>query len=149
MDVRYLRALSSAALLFFLVLGSANAGGTLRVQQHDGDVRYYTGVHIRIDHRRLVITSSDRKGMLVFDRGACSAVGALIRCYAYGGELHQEGKVLQFNLKSGTAWLNPTDLKQPLPHSGTQLPPHGILMAVETKAGTYASLVGAVDEATK
>jgi hypothetical protein len=52
-------------------------------------------------------------------------------------------------LQSGTVWLNPTRTEQPLSYSSTQLAPHGVLMSIHTKAGTYVSLTGTVDEIQK
>jgi hypothetical protein len=52
-------------------------------------------------------------------------------------------------MQTATVWLNPGNAKQQLPHSSTQLPPLGVLLSIQTKAGTYLALNGTVDELKK
>ena len=52
-------------------------------------------------------------------------------------------------LKSGTVWVNPSSTTQQLTLSSTQLPPRGVLLSIQTKAGTYVSLTGVVDRIQK
>jgi hypothetical protein len=63
--------------------------------------------------------------------------------------LYQHGQTLHVALASGTVWLNPTATAQPLSMSSAHIPAHGVLMSVNTKAGTYVSLAGTVDEVKK
>ena len=49
-------------------------------------------------------------------------------------------------LASGTVYINPSQTAQPLTHSSAQLPARGVLLSIKTKAGTYVSLTGRVDE---
>jgi hypothetical protein len=137
------------ACLLIVPIGPAGATGTVRVQQRDGSVRTYTNVRIRVHNDAMSITSSDGKGTIVIGKAACSKVAELIRCLPYDATLEQNDEARHIALQTGTVWLNPTDAKQQLSHSSTQLPPHGVLLAVRTKAGTYVSLTGVVDEIQK
>jgi hypothetical protein len=92
------------------------------------------------------LTSSDGQGTLVLGKAACTKEGSLVRCLPYDATLFQNGEKRHIVLQSGTVWLNPTQSKQPLAFSSAELPPHGVLMSVNTKAGTYVSLTGTVDE---
>jgi hypothetical protein len=124
----------------------AHATGTVLVQQRDGAVRTYKNVRIGIGNEQMELTSSDGQGTLVLGKAACTKVGELVRCLPYDATLYQNGEKRHITLESGTVWLNPTHTKQPLSLSSAQLPPHGVLMSVHTKAGTYVSLSGTVDE---
>ncbi len=136
------------AIALLCVWGFPNAAfatGTARVQQRDGEVRIYRNVHISIAEKQMSLTSGDRVGTIVISKAACSAVGKLVRCFPYSAVLKQHGGSRRIEIRNGTAWLNPSDSKQQLPQSSTQLPPHGVLLSVLTKAGTYFSLDGIVD----
>jgi hypothetical protein len=52
-------------------------------------------------------------------------------------------------LKYGTVWLNPSATTQQLTYSSTQLPPRGVLLSIQTKAGTYVSVTGIIDRIQK
>jgi hypothetical protein len=130
-------------------IGIAHAMGTVRVQQRDGAVKTYTNVRVRVQNREMFLTSSDGEGTIILSKAACTMVGALMQCLPYQAALDQDGRTVTIVLKSGTVWLNPSDTKQQLPLSSTQLPPRGVLLSVRTKADTYVSLVGTVDEVTK
>ena len=135
-----------------LVIGcisAASADGTLRVQQRDGSVKIYQNVRIAIDNETMTITSKDKKGSIVLGKAACTKLDVLVRCYPYDATLHQHGESQQIALASGTVWVNPGSSVEQLSHSTTQLPPRGVLMTVQTKAGTYVSLTGVVDEVKK
>ena len=134
-----------------LALGAAPACalGTVRVQQADGTVKIYTNVSISIADEQMTITSSDGKGTIVLGKAACEKVGGLIRCLPYDATLQQDGAAVHIALKSGTAWFNPSSTNQGLSHSSTQIPPHGVLLAAQTKAGTYVTLTGTVDRISK
>jgi hypothetical protein len=143
-----MRALLMCSFLIWLLgvsIGPANATGTVRVQQRDGSVQIYSGVRIVVRNDSMSITSHDGKGTLLIGKAACSKVADLIRCLPYDATLEQNGKAARIALQTGTVWLNPTDAEQPLSHSSAQLPPHGVLLAVKTRAGTYVSLTGILD----
>ena len=143
-----MRALSFIAFLSILlaVPEAVSAAGSARIQQANGDVRSYPNVRIVIENKQMSVTSADGVGKLVFQKAACSAVGKLIRCYPYAAVLYQRGQARQINIERGTAWLNPTAVGEQLPRSSTMLPPRGVLLSVLTKAGTYLSLTGTVDQ---
>jgi hypothetical protein len=130
-------------------LGPANATGTVRVQQRDGSVQIYDNVRIVVKNQSMAITSSDGKGTIYIGKAACSKSGELIRCLPYDATLDQSGVQTHITLATGTVWVNPRDTNETLSHSSTQLPPRGVLLAVKTKAGTYVSLTGTVDEVQK
>lgn len=127
----------------------AVARGTARVQQRDGDVRVYKDVRIKIADQRLWITSSDGVGTLVIDKSSCTAFDTLVRCLPYTAVLNQRGTTRNLAIENGSAWFNRSKTTQTLPQSSTRLPPHGVLMTLKTKAGTYVSLTGTVDEMVK
>ena len=138
-------------LVGLLALGAAPAWalGTVRVQQADGSVKIYSNVRISIADEQMSITSSDGKGTIVLGKAACTKVGGLIRCLPYDATLEQNGAAAHIALTSGTVWLNPSGVNQQLSHSSTQVPPHGVLLAAQTKAGTYVTLTGTVDRISK
>ena len=143
-----MRALNFAIALTF-VLGipnAVNATGSARVQQYNGAVRTYSNVRIVIENKQMTITSADGVGKLVFQKAACESIDGLVRCYPYSAVLYQRGESRQIQIDRGTAWLNPGSVKKQLPRSSTQLPPHGVLLSIRTKAGTYVSLTGTVDQ---
>jgi hypothetical protein len=130
-------------------LGPASATGTARIQQRDGSVKTYTNVRIVVQNESMAITSSDGVGTLVLGKAACTKVGELLRCLPYDATLEQHGQATHVPLQSGTVWLNPSNTNQQLTHSSTQLPPRGVLLSLQTKAGTYVSLTGIVDRIQK
>jgi hypothetical protein len=140
---------SSLGLIFALGLvptSPAAAKGTVRVQQANGSVSVYSGVSIRVANKTLRVTSADGKGTLIIDKAACFSDGQLERCLPYSIQLSQNGKTHPLDFKTGTVYVNLTATKQQLPMSSTQIPPKGILMALQTKIGTYVSLSGTIDE---
>jgi hypothetical protein len=142
----------SAAVTLFTVAAlalipeTAGARGTARIQQRDGTVKVYHNVLIRIRNEALALTSSDGQGTLVIGKAACLKVEQLVKCIPYEATLLQHGESHRVRLASGTAWFNPTTATQKLSYSSTQLPPHGVMLSVETKNGTYVSLTGTVDQ---
>jgi hypothetical protein len=148
MTIRLERLLASAVFLGALVVSSssADARGTGRIQQRDGATETYPNVRISVRDESMWMTSSDGKSTLIIGDAACERVGLLVRCLPYDGTLDQGGERVHIPFQSGTVWLNPTAAKQQLSHSSTQLPPHGVLLAIRTKAGTYVSLSGVIDE---
>ena len=146
------QALLAIALLIgmtALQISSASATGTVRILQRDGSQKTYTNVRITVRDQAMWITSSDGQGTLVFGKAACTKIDELMECLPYDATLYQNGQKRHIPLETGTVWLNPTRTNQPLTHSSTQVPPRGVLLAVETKAGTYVTLTGVVDEIQK
>jgi hypothetical protein len=134
---------------FAVGLGTASATGTARIQQRDGSAKTYANVRIAVRDQSMWITSSDGQGTLVFGKAACTKIGELLECLPYDATLYQNGERRHVPLQSGTAWFNPTTANQQLTHSSTQLPPRGVLLSVLTKAGTYLTLTGVIDEIKK
>jgi hypothetical protein len=136
--------------LFGMQAAACSAAGTARIQQPDGSAKVYDNVHISVvDQQRMLITSSDGKGTLVVDKASCTVVDRLLRCLPFSAQLQQDGKTMPVALESGTAWLNTSGSTQQLPHSSTKIPPRGVVMALETKRGTFVNLTGTVDKVTK
>jgi hypothetical protein len=142
-----------AFAVFFLIsifgllsLAPAGATGTMRVQQTSGAVQVYHDVLIRVAQRSLRIGSKDRKGVLVIDRAACTYAGSLLRCLPSTMKFEQNGKTHTIELITGTIYVNLTGDNQQLHHSSTQLAPHELLLALQTKRGTYVSVHGHIDE---
>ncbi|MBV8372079.1 MAG: hypothetical protein JOY69_02360 [Candidatus Eremiobacteraeota bacterium] len=124
----------------------ARAEGTARIQQADGTVSTYRNVKIQILNKTLVMTSPDGKGTLMIYRAACAYQGNILACLPTGTTLIQGGSASPIKLLSGTVYANMTDAPQNLANSSTQLPAHGILMALKTQRGTYVSLSGTIDK---
>jgi hypothetical protein len=127
-------------------LHPARATGTATIQHPDGTQKTYENVRIVIWNESMAITSSDGKGTVVIGKASCTKIGELVRCLPWDATLFQNGEQLHIPLQSGTVWLNPATTTQQLSHSSTELPPHGVLLAVRTKRGTYVTLTGVVDE---
>jgi hypothetical protein len=137
------------AIAAVAVPGPASATGTARIQQRDGSTKTYTNVRIVVLSESMAITSSDGEGTLVFGKAACTKIGELLRCIPYDATLEQHGQSTHVPLQYGTVWLNPSSSTQQLTHSSTQLPPRGVLLSIQTKAGTYVSVTGVVDRIQK
>jgi hypothetical protein len=146
------QALLAIGLLMGLIAfqtGTAGATGTARIVQRDGSQKTYSDVRIAVRDQAMWITSQDGRGTLVFGKAACTKIDALLECLPYDATLFQNGEKRHIALRSGTVWINPTKTNQPLTHSSTQVQPHGVLLAVETKSGTYVTLTGVIDEVSK
>jgi len=126
----------------------ASARGSVRIEQIDGSVKTYAGVHLRLSGGNLHIGSADGRGTLEVSHAACSYVGALQRCLPYALVLRQDG-AHRITFDRGTIYFNLTDTPQPLPHSSKTVPPNGVLALLKTKRGTYISIAGRLDEVTK
>jgi|SRR5579863_3170855 len=124
----------------------ARATGTAVISLPDGSQRTYAGVRIVIWNESMAMTSNDGQGTVVIGKASCTKIGELVRCLPWDATLYQNGTKLHIALKSGTVWLNPSSTTQQLSNSSTQLPPRGVLLAMETKRGTYVTLTGTVDE---
>lgn len=138
-----------AVVFTFTSLRTARATGTALVQQRDGSVKTYHDVYMQIRNEELSLTTADGLGTLVIGKAACTKVGELVRCLPYDATLYQHGWKDRVKLASGTAWYNPTSAPQPLPHSSSRVPAHGIVLSVNSKSGTYVSVIGTVDEVQK
>jgi hypothetical protein len=145
------RALASAMLLIGVAAAAVPAGaeGTANIQRSDGSVRTFPNVHVVIQDDNLWLTSADRAGTLIIGKSACTKIGEMVRCLPYDAMLVQDGKTRHIPLQNGTVWFNPAATAQPLTHSSTEVPPHGVLMTAETTNGFYVSLTGVVDEVKK
>ncbi|MGC2129237.1 MAG: hypothetical protein WA629_03970 [Candidatus Aquilonibacter sp.] len=146
---RILAPLLLVAVMVLLACGRASATGTARIQQRDGSIKTYTNVRIVVLTESMAVTSSDGEGTLVFGKAACTKIGELLRCIPYDATLEQHGQSTHIPLKYGTVWLNPSATTQQLTYSSTQLPPRGVLLSIQTKAGTYVSVTGIVDRIQK
>lgn len=124
----------------------AGATGTAVIAQADGSTKSYANVRITIWNESMAVTSSDGQGTVVFGKASCTKVGELVRCLPWDATLFQNGGKLHIALQRGTVWLNPTSDYQSLSNSTQKIAPHGVLMAVRTKRGTYVTLTGTVDE---
>jgi hypothetical protein len=138
-----------ALLLAACLPSAAGATGTVVIQRGDGVSKTYSNVRIAIRDESMAISSGDGQGMLVLGKAACTKLGELLRCIPYDATLYQYGEKRHIPLASGTVWLNPSQSPQTLTHSSAQLPPRGVIMLIKTKAGTYVSLTGRVDEVIK
>ena len=143
------RVMQAAAFTFgALMLSPADAlaTGTARIVHPDGSVSTYSNVRIIIWNQSMAITSADGLGTVVLGKAACTRIGELVKCIPWDATLFQYGEKVRIPLQSGTVWLNPSGSYQQLSHSSTQIPPRGVLLAAETKRGTYLTMSGVVDE---
>lgn len=122
------------------------ATGTAVIAQRDGSTKTYQNVRIIIWNESLAVTSSDGQGTVVFGKASCTKIGELVRCLPWDATLFQNGGKVHIALQDGTVWLNPTNDYQTLSDSSEKIAPHGVLLAVRTKRGTYVTLTGTVDE---
>jgi len=127
-------------------LVQARAAGTVVIAMRDGSTKSYNNVHVVIWNESMAVTSSDGQGTVVFGKASCTKVGELVRCLPWDAMLFQNGNKVHIALQSGTVWLNPTNSYQSLSDSSEKIAPHGVLLAVRTKRGTYVTLTGTVDE---
>lgn len=125
---------------------AARATGTVVIAMRDGSSRTYNNVHVTIWNESMAVTSSDGQGTVVFGKASCTKVGELVKCLPWDATLFQNGEKLHVALQRGTVWLNPTTDYQSLTGSSQKIAPHGVLLAVRTKRGTYVTLTGVVDE---
>lgn len=125
---------------------AASATGTVVIAMRDGSTKTYNNVHVIIWNESMAVTSSDGQGTVVFGKASCTKVGELVKCLPWDATLFQNGEKLRVALARGTVWLNPTTDYQSLTGSSQKIAPHGVLLAVRTKRGTYVTLTGTVDE---
>lgn len=145
------RFLAFAAITALLAVpaNSASAMGTVQVRQSDGSSKTYKSVTVKMNAANIAVTSGDREGTLVIGKDACAQVGAVMRCLPYDAVLTQYGNLYHIAVKSGTLWVNPTQKQQTVPSASATLPPRGVLLKMQTKAGTSVALTGTVDEMEK
>jgi hypothetical protein len=139
--------LTAAALLVIALVSpsASDAKGTVRIQQPSGAATVYKNVNIEVVKNTLRIITADRKGVLVITDAACSFVGKIMRCLPYSYVLEQSG-THPLDFEHGTIYYNPTQTKQKMSHSSSQLEPNGVLVAVKSKRGTYVSVTGTLDK---
>jgi hypothetical protein len=123
----------------------ARAAGTTRIQHRGGDITEYRHVRVTIGHRALRLTSTDGKGVLAIAIVGCVKTGELHRCQPGGAEYRRNGEVRALDIISGTLYFNLTDQNQALPLSSTQVPPHGVILALRTVHDTYLSATAKID----
>ncbi|MBV9718728.1 MAG: hypothetical protein JOZ77_05385 [Candidatus Eremiobacteraeota bacterium] len=127
----------------------AVAGGTVTIQQADGQRDVYNDVAIKIIHDALFLTSADGKGTLVIHRAACSYQGDLLVCFVTSAALVQAGETKPLDFRSGTLYVNSTSVPQPLKLSTEKVAPHSVMLALTTERGTYVGLSGRIDKMVK
>ncbi len=143
--------LSVLALAGWLVFATATAQatGTILIQQSSGQSNEYDNVAIKILHGSLYLTTADGRGTLVITRAACSHQDQLMVCFATNATLVQSGQTSPLDFDRGTIYINNTDAQQPLVLSTAKVPAHGILVSLTTKRGTYIGLTGRIDKVTQ
>jgi hypothetical protein len=146
MTLKSISMVTGALLMVVALTRPASAAGTAMVWQRDGSEKTYANVSIRLAREELALTTSDGVGSLVIGKAACTKAAVLVRCLPYDATLFQNGEKKRIALRTGTVWLNPTTSRQLLPYSSAQIPPHGVLISITSKTGTYLSLNGTVDE---
>jgi hypothetical protein len=145
--------MTTALALLGLIFGTgarSDAKGTATITKSSGVVNTYEHARIHVlGDSSLRITSADGRGSLTIHYAACSFAGELQHCFPYDVTMNQAGSQHPIHLKRGTLYLNNTDASLPLPHSSTQVPSHGIILALRTKRGTFISVTGRVDGEAK
>lgn len=137
------------AAFVFAAAAGARAQGTITIQHLGQNADTYDGVAVKVIHNTLNVTSPDGKGTLIITQAACFYQKEVKVCLPTAVSLVQAGGVHALNLQRGTLYVNMTDSMQWLPHSTTQLPPHGIVMSLLSGKGTYINLVGTIDKVVK
>jgi hypothetical protein len=141
------RAIAALVLCAAIVPAPSMAAGTLRVQQSDDSVQVYHDVTLRREQNdTLAIIAPNHRDRLVVHQGACSYLGSLERCLLDSVTLDKNGTSHDLHFVAGTIYANPTSDPQHLPYSSQMVPPKGVVMALRSKAGTYVSLHGVIDQ---
>ena len=136
----------AAAAALSVVPPAAEATGTVTLAYTDGSTKLYRNVRITIWDESMAVTSADGQGTVVLGKASCTKIGELVRCLPYDATLFQSGETVHIPLASGTVWLNPSSVYQPMSHTSSQIPPHGVILAVRTRRGTELTMSGTVDE---
>lgn len=142
--IKAVLALVVAAVVWAAV--PARAEGVTRIQQADGKTEVYRHVTIRVRGQTLLLSSSDRKGVLEVTSDACTYLAGLKRCLPYRTVYYDRGTAHTVVLEHGTVYTNVTDGPVQLPHSADRLGPHEVLVLLHTMRGTYLSVTGSVDQ---
>jgi hypothetical protein len=138
-----------AAVCCSLTPAVANATGTMTIHRSDGTANSYNDVDVRVFSGSLFLTSEDGDGTIVVNRAACSYQGRIIVCLPTSAALVQDGASHALDLKSGTIYLNYTDVAQPLSRSSAKLPADSVMLALSTRNGTTIILRGRLDQVIK
>jgi hypothetical protein len=128
---------------------AARAAGTATIVQANGHTDVYDDVRIKLLHGTLYMTSAKGQSTMIIRDAACSDQGKLMVCLATHATLIENGTTSLLDFESGTIYANYTDDFQPLVLSTQKVPPHGIILSMTTKRGTYVSLIGRVDVVVK
>ncbi len=134
-----------ASALVFGGGSAAHATGMTRIQHPDGDVTNYEHVRFTFVHHSLRLTSADGKGVLAIALTACVKDGEIHICRPGGVTYRQNGDVRAVDVTDGTLYFNATAEKHALPHSSTQVPAYGVILALHTAHDTYLSATAAID----
>lgn len=145
---RILVAAVAAGWSFFLA-DAARAAGTISIHHTAGSTNTYSDVGIKVFAGSLFLTSDDGDGTIVVTQAACSYQGQIIVCLPITAALVQDGASNALNLKSGTIYLNYTDIAQPLSRSTAKLPAESIMLALTTMNGTFITARGRIDQVIK
>jgi hypothetical protein len=124
---------------------AAGATGTISIQHHSGVTSTYRDVEIKVISGSLFLTSDDGDGTIVVTRAACSYRDKIIVCLPTAAALVQEGETNALNLKTGTIYLNYTNVEQPLTQSSAKLPANSVMLTLSTNNGTYINVRGHID----
>lgn len=141
-------ALGACAAALAFGAAAADAAGTVTIQQADGSVQTYSDAVVKVIHNILYVTSADGKGTLIVSRAACAYQGQVLVCLPTALTLAQAGSVNPIHLTKGTLYVNLTDQPQLLAASTMKISPNSIILSMQTKAGTYVSVSGAIDKVT-
>jgi glucose/arabinose dehydrogenase len=145
LSIRMTSSLVILALAFCCAAG-ADARGTATVTKSTGVVRTYQNVRIHLlGTSSLRVVSADGQGSLTIRHAACSYIGDLRRCLPFEITLDQHGAKRLIDLERGTLYVNTTDGALTMPHSTVQVPPHSIVLGLQTLRGTVISVSGQVD----
>lgn len=141
-----MRSLLAALTLALASTAIADATGTATVTKSTGTVRTYQNVRIHLLGRSsLRVVSADGQGSLTIRHAACSYIGDLRRCLPFEITLDQHGAKHVIDLERGTLYVNTTDGSLAMPHSTMQVPPHSIVLGLQTQRGTVISVSGQID----
>jgi len=142
-------AIAAAVLVCASNVSTARASGTIVIHHQGKTADTYEDVDIRVLSGELFLTSDDGDGTFVVNEAACSYQGQIIVCYPKSVALVQDGEAHLIDLASGTIYLNYTDADQKMSWSSSKLPSHGVLLSFTTKAGTFVTLRGRIDQVVR
>ncbi len=143
------RGIALALIFAAAVAARANAAGVLRIQQSDGQVRQYAGVRLRFVEDTLRVRSRDHAGVLQVQTAACTFENQLERCFPSGATLNQAGRTHDIAIVRGTVFINRDTTPHRLHRSSEELPPNGVLAVFRTQHGTFVTVRGMLDGASR